>query len=420
MVLSDKQRRLTLREIQKLTDELATIGSAEFEVEWHREVQIAAIQSQIEVLEQQVVEYDMLKSGGITFAKSFSLEQLPDVLVQARIASGMTQTKLALQLNLKPQQIQRYESSKYQGASLARLTEVARALHVNVEGMYRNQQDEQSGLLTWADANDVIWRKFPIREMVKRNWFHIFNDEDEVQATKRYFESACEDPTLAAALHRKKVRGDAAVDEYSLLAWQVRILQQANLQIENLDFPKFRIDERWLPELKALTRKTDGPKKAVNLLANHGIVLVIEERFERTYLDGGAMLNTNGNPVIGLTLRYDRLDNFWFVLFHELGHVFLHLMSGYGFDFFDDDAASTEDTLECEADEFALDNLIAPNEWEMCLSRNALTIEAVKLDAERLQVDPSIIAGRIRKEREDFSLLNELVGQNDVRIQFDS
>ena len=40
------------------------------------------------------------------------------------------------------------------------------------------------------------------------------------------------------------------------------------------------------------------------------------------------MMTDTGCPVIGLTLRYDRLDNFWFVLLHELGHVFLHLMHG--------------------------------------------------------------------------------------------
>ena len=47
-----------------------------------------------------------------------------------------------------------------------------------------------------------------------------------------------------------------------------------------------------------------------------------------TYLDGAAMLSAFSQPVVALTLRYDRLDNFWFVLFHELAHVFLHLRRG--------------------------------------------------------------------------------------------
>ncbi len=420
MILSDKQRHSAVREIENFKRAISAIEEADFEEEWHREIQIKAIQSEIESLQQQVLEYDMLKSGGITIAKSFSLEKLPEVLVQARIASGLTQTDLASRLNLKPQQIQRYESSEYQGASLARLIEISEALGVTVEGNYRNRHDEEGGIFNWTRANDIRWERFPIREMVKRKWFVVAEDEDEIQATKRYFEIACDGPTLSAALHRKKVRSSATIDEYALLAWQACILQRANLTIQNQDIPEFVLDESWLPRLRVLTQRKDGPKKAINLLAEHGIVLVIEKHFNSTCLDGAAMLNDDGNPIIGLTLRQDRLDNFWFVLFHELGHVFLHLMSGQSYDFFDDDEASTTDTLERSANNFALDNLIKPSEWEECKSRHALSAEAIKVDAARLNIGASVIAGRIRKERGDYSLLSSLVGQSDVQIQFES
>ena len=420
MILSDKHRYVTLQEIQKFKNALLNVENSDFDEEWHREMQLAAIQSEIEVLERQVTEYDLLRSGGITFAKSFSLERLPEVLVQARIASGLTQTDLANRLNLKPQQIQRYEASNYQGASLARLIDVSKALGVSVEGIYHNKDDEKGSLLSWSGSSEIAWERFPIKEMLTREWFSVDSDEDEVQATRRYVENACEGPALSAALHRKKVRGDAKVDEYALLAWQARVLQRANLLIQSMDIPEFIADDRWLTDLRALTREPDGPKKAVRLLAKHGIVLVIEERLEKTYLDGSAMLNVGGNPIIGLTLRFDRLDNFWFVLFHELGHVFLHLVTGHGYDFFDDDSSSTEDKLEREADNFALDTLIAPDDWANCLSPFALSADAVENDAERLNIGTSIVAGRIRKESGNYTLFSELVGQDDVQIQFDS
>ena len=131
------------------------------------------------------------------------------------------------------------------------------------------------------------------------------------------------------------------------------------------------------------------------------------------------MLDDADRPVIGLTLRYDRLDNFWFVLFHELGHVFLHLFNGLRFDFFDDESASDSDSVEAEADKFALDALIPETLWEQCLSRFALSEESVKIDAENLGIEPSIIAGRIRKELNNYTILNELVGQGRVRGQFE-
>src|SRR4029079_13659342 len=158
----------------------------------------------------------------------------------------------------------------------------------------------------------------------------------------------------------------------------------------------FELKDTWLSELVSLTRDENGPRKARDLLWENGIALVIERHLSGTYLDGAAMISATGHPVIALTLRYDRLDNFWFVLFHELGHVFLHLYTSLRFDFFDEEDGSDTDNVEREADAFALDQLIPEAIWKQCLSRFALTEEAVRIDAEKLGIDPSIIAGRIR------------------------
>ena len=131
------------------------------------------------------------------------------------------------------------------------------------------------------------------------------------------------------------------------------------------------------------------------------------------------MVAPSGHPVVALTLRFDRLDNFWFVLFHELGHVFLHLYSSLRLDFFDEEDGGESDSVEREADLFALDCLIPEAVWKNCLSRFALTEEAVRIDAEKLGIDPSIIARRIRKERNNYHILNDLVGSGTVRAQLE-
>lgn len=56
------------------------------------------------------------------------LENLPEMLIEERVRLGLTQKQLADKMGLKEQQIQRYESSRYQSASLRRLQEVAKAL----------------------------------------------------------------------------------------------------------------------------------------------------------------------------------------------------------------------------------------------------------------------------------------------------
>ena len=68
----------------------------------------------------------------------------------------------------------------------------------------------------------------------------------------------------------------------------------------------------------------DGPRRAFRKLEEYGISVVILPPLPGTFLDGAAMVGPAGSPVIGLTLRYDRVDGFWFTLLHELAHVALH------------------------------------------------------------------------------------------------
>jgi HTH-type transcriptional regulator/antitoxin HigA len=254
--------------------------------------------------------------------------------------------------------------------------------------------------------------------MASRGWFDVPRKADVFEKVRDYFLQAA-GPQFASAYHRKKMHGSSVPNEYALLAWQARILERARKLADMHNPPEFMLDDRWIADLIALTRRSDGPKRAQALLLSKGILLTIEKHLSGTYLDGGAMLDRDGRPVIGLTLRYDRLDNFWFVLFHELGHVFLHLMVGVRYDFFDEEGTTGNDTVEREADQFALDSLIPEGKWDECLSRFALSEEAVQIDAKNLGIDASIIAGRIRKERGDYTLLKNLVGQGQVASQFE-
>jgi ribosome-binding protein aMBF1 (putative translation factor) len=96
------------------------------------EAQKAGVQSQLRDLEAELHEYESLRAGGSKTLELDSLDALPKVLIQARIAAGLTQEDLAARLGIKPQQIQRYEASDYQTASFARLLEIARALNLRV------------------------------------------------------------------------------------------------------------------------------------------------------------------------------------------------------------------------------------------------------------------------------------------------
>lgn len=418
MIYSDKQYSVSSAELAKLRQALSAAESRVSNQTWLKKAEIDALNSQIADIEAELAEYDLLKSGQVSFSKSYALEELPRVLVQARIAAGISQTDLAEMLGMKPQQVQRYEATDYMGASLARLIEVSRVLGVKASGTFEGAGQTGGVVFAWGETDDIIWGQLPYREMIKRKWFDVPRDANPVEKAKEYFLRAA-GPQFATALHRKKMRSGTVPNEYALLAWQARVLERTRDLVEREELAKFELDDRWLPELVRLTKRKDGAKRARNLLAQKGIVLIVERHLPGSYLDGAAMLDDGERPVVGLTLRYDRLDNFWFVLLHELGHVFLHLFDGLRFDFFDEESASNGDSIEADADKFALNALIPDELWDQCLSRFALSEEAVRIDAGNLGIDPSIIAGRIRKERGNYTILNDLVGQDRVRKQFE-
>ncbi len=93
---------------------------------------VAQYQSQIEELQRDLDEYDALSAGQVTRLEVESLTALPEALIRARIAAGLTQKELAARLGLKEQQIQRYESTRYSGVSLERAQAVVDALGVRI------------------------------------------------------------------------------------------------------------------------------------------------------------------------------------------------------------------------------------------------------------------------------------------------
>ena len=96
------------------------------------QLELAAVKAQADDLRAEIAEYELLRSGAVTTFEASSLAELPTLLVKARIARGWTQRDLADALGVAEQQVQRYETTGYRAASLARLCDVAEALNVLV------------------------------------------------------------------------------------------------------------------------------------------------------------------------------------------------------------------------------------------------------------------------------------------------
>jgi HTH-type transcriptional regulator/antitoxin HigA len=202
-----------------------------------------------------------------------------------------------------------------------------------------------------------------------------------------------------------------------LLAWRLCVIKKARSNPAPREYKKGVVTAKWLKDLARLSAFEDGPRLAREQLGMAGIALVIEPHFKGTYLDGAAMLD-EGRPIVAMTLRHDRLDNFWFVLMHELAHVAKHLDEAHPLFTDNLDSPDEQDRKEREADEMAGEALISQAAWEKSIARTSHLPKEVIAFAEKLGVHPAIVAGRVRHETKNFRLLARQLGQGQVSRHF--
>jgi HTH-type transcriptional regulator / antitoxin HigA len=168
-------------------------------------------------------------------------------------------------------------------------------------------------------------------------------------------------------------------------------------------------------ELARLSGEKNGIGKVRVALAGMGIVLVVLKHLPGTYLDGAAMCRADGAPVIALTLRHDRIDNFWFTLLHEFCHATRHL-DGKTSLILDDLDIGSSDAIEEEADSFAEDALVPARFRARCGAAWMSTAEIVKIAAEA-GVHPAIVAGRWQREHGEYRRFAKMLGRGEVSAQ---
>ena len=231
---------------------------------------------------------------------------------------------------------------------------------------------------------------------------------------------------VAAMLYRKNDhrRVNAKSDDYALQAWCWQVMAKARERMSISPYTPGSITPSFLRSVAQLSADEDGPTKARDMLAQSGVGFEVVPHLPKTYLDGAALLLDDGRPVVGLTLRYDRIDHFWFTLLHELAHVSLHLDDDDDETAFVDDLSLRDmeagggDSKEAQADRLAEESLIPEDVWEAAPVRTNPSPMRVMSLAQTLGVHPAIVAGRVRHEQGNYRLLSQFVGTGEVRGQF--
>jgi len=266
------------------------------------------------------------------------------------------------------------------------------------------------------------WDRFPTKQLVNWGWItipeHIGSISTEEIVRPLFVAAGSLEHQEILYRSSSHVRSGRAMDDYSLKAWSARILALAAKKPLSIKYRPGTLTLEFLRKIAQLSTFKDAPLTVGEILREYGIRVIVERHLPRTYLDGAAIMISKAEPLIGLTLRYDRVDNFWFTLMHELAHIALHLENESDVFYDDLDVEDVDDPRENEANQLASEVLIPHDIWLESPASRQSTPMAVEHLATKLHINPAIVAGRIQHELKSYKLLRNLVGSGKVRKLF--
>jgi HTH-type transcriptional regulator / antitoxin HigA len=263
----------------------------------------------------------------------------------------------------------------------------------NLETNYRLHLARKANQDREIMRKSQLYSVAPIAELTKRG---LIQPTDEVEGLERQvcnflgIDAIEETPKLAINFRCSPERSPEAIAQ---LAWAKQVENLAKQQTVG------RFDRQQLltamPQLLALAAQPPDVQGIPELLRSLGVHFVIVPHFSKTYLDGAAFYLAE-HPVIALTLRYDRIDAFWFTLMHELGHI----VAGHPGSYLDDLGNLALTAEEAEANQLAANWLIDPIAFQDFVGKQQpnFSRKAIEQFAHRQNRHPGIILGRLHND----------------------
>jgi len=327
-------------------------------------------------------------------------------------ARGWSQRDLAFILNVPEQTVHQILTGK-RGISaemakrLGKAFDVAPEFFVNLQSAY--------DLSKSGDADPAIGRRarlqsvFPIREMIRRQWLSVSDPALLDDQVARFFEAPSIEHIACFAHAPKKSNANDPVTPIQM-AWLYRVRHVARAQsAPKYSGPKLR---RALDGLHHLMSAPEDAARVPGALHACGVRFVVVEALPGAKIDGVCTW-LDDSPVVGMSLRLDRIDNFWFVLRHELEHV----LEGHGRSnptvdvnlAGDDPTGPSSSSEEKVANRAASAFCVPSQQLERFVAQNSKFISerALLAFASALQVHPGIAAGAIRHRLERWDLFTK-------------
>lgn len=329
-----------------------------------------------------------------------------EFIKQEMEARGWSQADLAAIMDRPVQAINEILAAK-KSITPETARELASAFDVNPQ-LFLNLDNAYRLSLSKTDMAPVahrarIYAKAPVREMIKRGWIAGSADLDQLERQVCDFlelESLDKDSLCGFAARKSD---DYAETTPSQVAWFCRCRQIARRRT----VPEFSLDafKKVVPRLPKEFAEDQALERLPEELGRHGLILVLLEQLPGTKIDGAAFW-LDRRPIVALSLRYDRVDSFWFTLMHELAHVVLHGIAhaDIDVDLVGPSAAATGDkpTAEQEADRQATEWLVSGDELTRFITQTKpyYSHDKILRFAETLGVQPGVVVGQLQHRGE--------------------
>lgn len=338
-----------------------------------------------------------------------------EIIKEEMEARGWTQTDLAFILGYSEQTVNKLLNGK-SGVSADMAKALADAFGTSAELWAGLQKDWELRCAREPDqaikARALMQGVYPVREMINRGWLEKSEQSVLEMQFMRFFEvNRLEDieGLEFAAAAKKTVEVNHSPEE---LAWLFRVRHVARtIEVSKYSETKLRTA---LNELRTLMIDAEDVRHVPEILARAGVRFVVVEKIGNCKIDGVCTWLSDDEPVIGITSRHNRLDNFWFVLIHEIEHV----LRGHGkgtrgiIDNLDGDGASDSEGVAEEervANAASL-NFAVPKEKIVSFYKRKkpyISERDVIGFAGICEVHPAVVVGQIQYMKDDFAWLRK-------------
>lgn len=329
----------------------------------------------------------------------------PGQLITALLAErGWTQRVLAIVLDMDETGINKMVADKRSvDADLAiALEEVFRVPAERFLALQQNYDLAKARITAMADPSRAtrarLYGDLPVAEMIKRGWISAEGVKDpavKAELVRFFGVNRIDDiEILPHAAKKTHVNREATPAQ---LAWLYRVQQIARNMLVARYTPSSA--QAAIARLKPLLSAVEEARKVPRVLAESGIRFLVVEALPSSKIDGVCFWLNESSPVIALSMRFDRIDNFWFVLRHELEHV--HRRDGFGSMILDTDMEASSDALsdeEIAANEAAAEFCVPKKMMDAFIARkNPVFAERdILAFAKMLGVHPGLVAGQLR------------------------